>query len=628
MKAKKINIFALPNQTAVLFWLIAVTLVGSTIFGTIGISPFPIRWIAPAVILISIWGFLSHSDRDLRKGKLTVYKHGYPLLSRAIRDLSIRIGLKKTPAILLSNEQRKMNIAGSFRRWYIIFGKDDVQMLEDLLGDPRNSDLAEMKILHELYHFRNGDYWQLGLLTEMFKTSFSVMVWFMCFFGGWMLILALAAQSFVDFSPSSVLEKMPPDLRPMVEQIFSSAFPSASELDALQSKVAEINFVDAASFVFNISLPFIFIAAILWLFYLPLFWQMREFYADAGMVQTLGTSKPIWKTLPNTRSGIESTQPEKIDAFHAFRRTTTEILSRFQELKLAGRRFSPIGRTDALLDPQRVFYSWKKIALYLGGLTLVLEVFLSTPLTLPIVGQNPMYFSILVILVATAYFLLPKVIFGSLKWLDALLIIVIINLVRLIWLAITLAILWTLYFLAPNTLFEVLRSAIYSTARYVGNTAFELNMWEFLTKASLTNLLQVPIIFTVQILSLTGLLYLFRRISTWYSAFSTSTAFKRTVLVLIAGEAIILSFSILPPISALLLGNANSLMRAGTIFQLFLGLSILVGGIVWFVIQDRRCSYLCPTCNTKTTYSGSLNENCQSCGNPVFPWLWTEYQDE
>ena len=67
---------------------------------------------------------------------------------------------------------------------------------------------------------------------------------------------------------------MPPDIRPMMEQVFLRGLPSDAELEALQTKIAEINFVDAASFVFNISLPFIFITAILWFFYLPLFWPV------------------------------------------------------------------------------------------------------------------------------------------------------------------------------------------------------------------------------------------------------------------------------------------------------------------------------------------------------------------
>lgn len=628
MKAVKLNLFALPSQTAILFWLIAGTMIGSILFGTAGTAPFPIRWLTPVVVLLSLWGFLSLPDRELRKGKLVLITTEYPLLTNAIRNLSAQIGLKRVPTILLSNENRKMQIMGSFRRWHVVLGKEDVQTLEDLLSQPQNSDLAEMKILHELYHFKNGDYWQLGLLTEMFKTTFSVMFWFMCFFGGWMFVLSLAAQSFLNFSPSSLIEKISPDIRPLIEQALLNGLPSDTELDALQSKVAEINFIDAASFVLNISLPFIFITAFLWYFYLPLFWQMREFYADAGMVQTLGTSAPIWKVLPSVARQGNSVNHTNKHIFWTLWEFIVNPFSQFRKISNEKRRFTPNGRTDALLDPRRVFYDWKKIALYLGGLTLVLEIFLSTPLTLPIIGQNPVSYATLVILGATGYFLLPQLILGEFRWFDALLIIIVINLIRLAWLVITLGVLWTLYFLDPNALFEVLRSAIYSTARYTGNATFELNILDFLAKASFVNLLQVPIIFTIQVLSLNSLLYLFKRLATWYSFLQNERIFKRTILVLTVGLILVLLFSILPLISSLLKADFYSLARPGIILQFMVGILILAGGICWFVIQDRRFSNKCPTCNAYSAYSSKKIENCQSCGNRILPWLWTEYQDD
>lgn len=95
MKTKKINIFAFPSQTAILFWLVTITLVGAVAFGTSSEAPFPIWWLLPLLLFLTVWGFLARPDRDIRNRRLAPIGDQYPYLRESINMLSNRIGLKK-----------------------------------------------------------------------------------------------------------------------------------------------------------------------------------------------------------------------------------------------------------------------------------------------------------------------------------------------------------------------------------------------------------------------------------------------------------------------------------------------------------------------------------------------------
>lgn len=625
MKTKKINIFAFPSQTAILFWLVAITLIGAVAFGTHGEAPIPIGWLLPVFLFLTLWGFLLRPDHDIRNRRLVPIGDQYPILRDSINILSNRIGLKRTPIILATNANRRYTL-GSFRRWYIVLGIDQLHNLESQLSSSDKAERAKTILLHELYHFKNGDYWQTGFLDVLFRSIFPLMLWFMFFFGGWMFLLALVSQSLAQITPQAILEKMPVELLPILEPILLNGLPSQMEMDGILAKAEGINFIHVASFVFNISLPLIIISIILLIFYSHLIWRMREYYADAGVAQTLGSVSSYFRlsTMKLISTALELRVDNKIST--KIQMWISDVFSKFDGY--IERRRTPNGRHDALLDPQRVFYDWKRIAFLLSGLILILEIFLATPLTLPLVGQNPMHFSTLVVVMSVAYFLLPRLVLGKSGWLDAVKIILVVNGVRLVWLLLTLSALWGLYFIAPEYLIEILMSAIYSTARYAGNASFDFALSEFIVEASVVNLLQVPIIFLFQLISTLSLAFLFGRIFKWYSYLTASDVFKKTVLKLTMGMALILLFILLPISTALLTSKPGLFVQPKMIIQVIVGTLILIGMAFWFYLNDKKCFGKCPHCDKKIVQSGQFLDNCSECGEVLYPWLWTEYDDE
>jgi hypothetical protein len=263
----------------------------------------------------------------------------------------------------------------------------------------------------ERTHFKNEDYWQLGYLAELFKVSFNLFVWVLLFWSGLGILLILAKDAFFQFSISGLLQNIPVEARPVMEQILPSLFPSATEMEILRIKAQGINFSLVLAFIANISVPYIILTGILWLFYRPLLWRVRELYADAGVVAVQKSITPFMEFIRRDKQVLLQAVPA-IESLH-HPDWIQEALDNVWKF-LRGDFWPDFSkRAKALYIPESIFYDWKQIAWILGILALLLEIFLATPLALPVYGKNPMIFPTLVTVAGLAYFLLPQVILGK-----------------------------------------------------------------------------------------------------------------------------------------------------------------------------------------------------------------------
>ncbi len=606
MQKSRIDLFALPSQTAILFWLIAAALLGAILIGLTGGHIIPLWPLALILLLLPLREFIIRPERETRKFGLDPLPDGqeFKELRASIDALAKKIELKHVPQILIGADCDEIYEMGSFRRWYIVFRASKAKNLQELLANPRKAKLAEVQILHELFHFKNGDYWQLGYLAELFKVSFNLMIWVLIFLGGWGFLLVLVKDAFFQFSITDLIQHMPVDVRPTMEQILPSMFPSAAEMEALRVKAEGINFMWVLNFISNISLPYIVVAGILWRFYRPLLWRVREFYADAGVIAVQKSVKPFVEFI--RRANQVPLQAAPVIATPSLKEITQKITNRFG-IFLTGVFWADFSkRFEALKAPESIFYTWKQIAWFLGFLALSLEVFLATPISLPVVGKNPMTFTTLVVTAALVYFLLPQLMMGKSAWKDALRVLFVIFGIRTAWMLFTLALMWGLYFIQPDLLMDVLRSAISSVARYAGTDPIGIDLLGFLVEASVINLLQIPIIFVVQIVSVTGLLFLIKRTLQWQSFIRDSQRFKRVVFSLTFGVLFVLLTLVMPLGMALLKGDFSTFMGASGAFAV-LGMLTLAGGGIWFFVQDQQ------------RYQRE---------SVLHPWLWVEYADD
>lgn len=635
IKPSKINLFALPSQTATLFWLITATLLGAVLIGSFDSGPIPMAWLPFALILLSLRGFLAHPDRDIRQNRLISMNDDFPLLQKNIEDDARRVGLRRIPRILIdkNRDADAIRAMGSFRRWYIVCNLPEAQSLETRLVDLPQSSSAHAELFHELYHFKTGDYWQLGYLEELFHTAFSLMLWVMGFFVGWTIVLALAKTAIAKFSPAAMVANLPPESRSMLEPLVLSAFPTEAELHSIGIDAGKIDFFAVVGFVVLISGPLILLTAILWWFYRARLWRMREFYADAGMVQTLGSTSAFEGLLDS--NPISQEDKQVLPKFWVTRvmEALGEIRKQIQN-RIGDKNFWPSfsKRLNALFFPQSIFYDWKETAKLLGSLVLMLEIFLMTPLTLFSIGKNPIHFVTLVVIVAASYFLLPHVVLGKRAWVEGLWVVLAINSIRTLWLFFTLIALWTLYFLSPDLFSFALYYSILTVAHQAVTVNFDPKPLEFLVQGSFNALAQISVILAIQGLSVLGLIFLFRRAGGWYAFFTTSQRFKWVVFGLNFAVLFFLLTVILPLSNAAMTDNLASLSEPLNVSMAILGILVVFGCAIWFFIQDRRyhqrCSNPeCPEPKIKIAVSDLLGAVCPACEKPLYPWLAAHYED-
>ncbi len=613
MKHPRLNLFALPSQTAIVFYLVVAVLWGGIGINMTGAQIIPLWPLGFLLLCLPFYGFLLRPAREQMKYNLQPPAEGeYPRLVRRVAEAARLVGLPRPP-ILWIDRQRPQPVysLGTFRRGYIVFSQKQAQILDDWLAHPATAPMADVPIFHELYHFRNGDIWKLGLLVEIFRYGFLVMLWAMLFFLGWGFVLLLARDAFLQTSLAEILNYLPAE----VQTALVPFLPTQSAWLALQDKMRAIDMRLVLQFILNVTLPYVLLTLFLWLFYRPLLWRVREYYADAGVFQMQKATTPFLKfILRHKRKPLQASGLE--DRNFVLREW---LASRWQRIRrfLKGDFWPDFGlRWQALQSPQTVFYDWKQITWILGGLALALEVFLATPLTLLFYGANPLVFPTLVVLAGLLYFLLPKIVFGDHVWRDALRVLGGIALVRAAWMSLTLITLWGMYVLAPNALLGILQSAIYSAARYAGTGyQFELDVLDFLITASWRNSIQIPVVLAIQLLGFAILLFVFRRVLTWYGFLTTSQRFQHVVLAAVIGVCLALGTLILPGSMAVLLGKNPNLALLLTGFLI----TVIFVGI--FYVLDRKYHAHCPTCYASANPKIIFGAVCESCGNRLLPWL-------
>jgi hypothetical protein len=610
-KNLKLNIFGLPNQTFILFLLITFVLVGSVFLGSTNNGPIPTWPIAIALIILPIRAFLARPEREVIRYKLSLAKDDYI----------------KTPQLLLYDGRKEFYTLGTFRHWYIVIGKEQAQELEEKLTTSKGSSIVEAKIIHELYHFKTGDYWQLGFVTQLLRLTVELMLWVGLFFGSWIILLMFATPDFfkINFSElSNSIRSISPEIRPLFD-IFSQMMPTAESIEILRQKAADINLSRVLFFIISSTLPYIIMSMLLWRFYLPKLWRMREFYADAGIVQTFGSAESFINVFAEPSAVLSS--PKVSDQFGSsdnqikkhFQRTVARIfnwVNRYIHISSNNYWPSPAYRMKCVSHPNLIFDNWKSTAVLLGTLALLS------------IGNWPMNFITLVIITTVSLNLIPPLVMGKSIWKDIIRMISIIMGIRLIWVLVTVATLWGLLLLAPISLADLLSDSVSAIAHYAGNseTGFG-NLTEFVIKASFLNIAQVVIVFAMLMVTIFFIGYLFRQMFTWYG-FPKADKRLMSMAIKVIGWVIAILVMLVLPLFTLLLTNPLGIRQPVYVVSGILGGLLLVSGTLWIVKTNKQYSGKCPECNGRIFGPYRLGKTCPNCDKLLFPWLIANYDDE
>ena len=625
----KVNVFALPNQTTILFGLIVVVLFGSVILGSVGSSPVPVWAIAGALLLLTFHAFLSYPERHIKHSGLQEVDSSLTALQTVIDTLAKKIQLKRVPKLLVTSEAIGVHTFGTWRHRFIAINEKEAMTMKACLDNPELAEAAEAKLIHELYHFKTGDYWQMSFTQELLRRTFTLMGWAILFFMGFGFLMIVAGQAVLAMDVNEIAAQIEP-IFPIGSDIILYYLPSPEELAEVRKNSANVNLGLAVNFVVTSFFPFVLICGVLNFFYWPKLWRMRELYADAGVVYEQKKILPLISNIvpiplkhlqkhPDTTQKLAQTI-KKQNAFQKWK----ERLRHPRKL-----HYSDDVRLWCVLEPKQIYGSWKDTAVLLGSLTLLLDVLLVSPLTLLSVGQWPMHFTTMVVFAIVSLNLIPVLVQGHASKAYVLKVVSTVIGIRFVWLLITLGALIVLFFLVPDYLENLLLLASSSVGRYAGsldNIAFD-DVGAFILEASVLNLAQIVIVFLVLIFSLLIFWLMLRRIFTWYRFPNAENRLMKIAYWAIGIGTIALGTIILPLVTSILL-NPAFLRNPIFIIVFVFGLLITAVSLGWFLRKNRQYGGLCPKCNTRIMTPYRLGNRCsgESCDELLHPWLRTEYK--
>ncbi|MHC1732916.1 MAG: hypothetical protein AB9888_12935 [Bacteroidales bacterium] len=626
---QKINVLALPSQSTLLFFVIVIVLLGSFFLGSIGTSPIPFLPAAFGIVFLSLRSFLKAPSKRIEQEHWRIADAQYTPILQEIEKFAQKIQLTHIPHLLIQpgNQQRSGPYTfGNFRQWYIAMSEGKADEILAGLSNSQQASVAQAILIHELYHLKNGDHWKMGYVEELFKTIFSLMLWMLLFMLGLGMLMIISAPDILALDPVKLVHSIP-DLSPQCEQILLTLFPAEKELATIRQKAAGINLFLVLNFILSAILPFLLSSATLLLIFFPKLWRLREYYADAGVLQqqkeTLSLRSALTgisrKFLEYDISSSAEEETPTISREYDFWISMRQWKEGYK--KIAGWHPTIISRDESCQNPMKIFDSWQGTTVLVGSLLLVLDILLSSPLTLIYIGNFPMHFSAIATIAIVSVSLIPHVVQGKKIWTDVLRIISGIMGLRLVWIVFTLLFLFIVFLLNPSTFEEMMRMAIASVARYAGDIqSIEVpDFSEFLIRASLINLFQILILFIVSIFGVLSNLFFTGRILYWFKFPDLQKRLSSLIYGSLAANLFFWSVGVLLPLTWLL----NSEQTIG-----FLGwggvvcawLFFIIFLVVFFVL-DRHYAYCCNQCNSKVPDNKPLEVVCPACKKQQLLWL-------
>jgi hypothetical protein len=613
----KLNIFALPNQTTVLFGMMATIILGAVMAGSMDAAPLSMRPIAVLLALLPLRAFLARPEREFaRYHEASGSAQAFEKLQAEVTFLArMDVGLSRAPVLKVFDEAVPLQAIGTFRRWYVMIGLDEAIRLQDDVGSQgAQAAQTRARLIHELYHFKTGDYWQLGYAGELLRLTALVMAWAFAFALGYGLLLVMAKPDILQFDLAAALEQARATAPPPIHEFVDHAIPALltrflPTVEEARHRAAQVSIPLAVNFALGSTYPFALMGLVLWGVYWRKLWRIREFYADAGSVRTQGASGPLAAILRGASAARRAPQGwrrlfQRVRRFHAF----------------ADERLA------ALAEPARVFDSWKGAALLAGSLALILEMLLVTPLTLAYVHHVPMHVPTLAVFVVVCFnFLIPTLAQGRTVTADLLKIVAVVTAARLALLAAALVFMTAVMFVDPEFFAQSMTMARYVIARFAGiPQAIEaVDSAALVTTMAARNLAQVVAIGGIWLaaLMLTG--WMLQRVWTWYhtpSAGYVAMVSRRVVW----GMGVFLGLTVIPLATAGLLAPDN-LAHPLNMLAIAAGLLIAAAGLGWFWRADRRCGRRCPRCERHVAGRYRPGKCCEHCETVLHPWLLATY---
>jgi hypothetical protein len=666
----RLNIFALPNQTSILVFLLVATLFGFVLAISTN-AAIPLWPLALALLLLSLRRLLAWPEREIRQCNLEPAGETFQPLQGYIAYLSSadKLALRRVPQLVLSSERDSIITIGAVQRWYLVMDRQIATFMLEQLHDPEHDPemvvYIEAVLLHELHHFKHGDNLQVGYARDLLGASLRLFGWAAAFLLGLYTLVLIAAQDFFSYSPVELVRRFDAVLPGIgVGAVLLAGLPSMAEWEEVRQQAANINLGLVAFSVFGNTYALAIIAGTLILLLWRKILRMREFYADAGVAHIQRDIVPLLQARIRLSPGVAlhttTIEESASTGVRVAQTVSRQVRSFWSDLWDWVYQWQPVAwlgqvlrenvslreRRVCLCDPNRVYGTWKAIAVLVGFSVLVLDILLAGTSALLYIGQWPLHFPVLTTFVVVGLYMVIWLVIGRPVWRDSVKIVGLVMAFRAVMIIVSLLLLIATLVVNPAGLENFINTWAAFVAGYAGNELLEIDPTEFVIQASLFNLLQLPMAFGLMLASIWGYTWVMRRVLTWYGYLDAAQhvvtladaalvdserqrrRWLRVTYILVFWGALVAGLGVLPLVTDLILLRFDEVFLPWRIIGLAVALIIFSLGLVWFWRQDRRYAQRCPHCGTAVPGHYELGKRCPECEQLLHPWLFVEYNTE
>jgi len=620
MSPPRLNLFALPSRTTLLFFLILVVIYVPILATFFTPSPVCAPCLVLGMILLPLRHFLRNPEQTIEQEQLGAPTADYTLLNDTIGQAARETAHVKIPRVMVSQHASDgIRTFGTFRRAYLAFSEAMAQEMQRLLqSGSENVARARAMILHELAHWRHNDVWFASLARSVLVVTIGFMA--LNLIVHWMTpLLYYGFIRFYDFT-------QPPwsELIPLLER----DMPNLREMLDPTNPIIAARWVDYRIAIFASFMPLIVGSALLLIFFWRALLRTRELYADARVVEwEKGNAEALWEGF-SVADTVARMQPKraigwkKIKQWGSGLRFTKEERSERWRTWLATHPHSD-QRHAVLKAPHKIYGDEVSIALVAGAavvmlnfnlLSLFYSATLRGPNSVPAFALGFTVISLSLLPFACQYEGTLRALFGKLRK-----IVLIFTGIKLIPQLLGAALLTYVAFIEPSFLQRALEaSARGDLPAGFASELLGLFLENFVIRPAILFALFMPAFLSAYLFLD---LWVKRKILHWFGwkflARHSAFVFAYSTGVLAA----LLIFVILPIVDWVTIPTAHDPLEPLALAPLIFFTIIALLHLLAFLILNRRYARLCPRCKGHVESTYKLGMRCEQCGAPLNSWL-------
>ncbi len=614
----RLNVFALPTRTTLLFALIIAVialLVSASLTTRLPICP---PFLVIGMIIFPLYAFLRRPAIELEECKKERVEERFPLLAERWNQLAANVvGTKAPHLVLTTRDPVEPYTFGTLSRRYTAISESMAQEIEFLLHSPRVDvqQQADAVLLHELSHFRHRDVWMATFSSTLLRVTIVFML--VNFYST--SLTPLLYGSLVSLFDFKTL--LPPEFIGLI----SAIDPDTTKIVLEQPRITAMMRFRFQIAVISLHAPIVTSCFILLVLYWRALVRTRELYADAHVVQWQGSALPLraaFGIIQTVRVVLPQGKfSQKSSAWGAVK----------QKLSLGLRDFSgwlrmhPTTkmRNEVLRDPYKIYGSDAAIVLSAGGAVIMINLMLWSSLSygytsnpnslvpftlgflvlslsfLPFLCQFPQrhreYFSKICRTVAafTAIKLVPQSFVAG------------------------------VYVIATLIGTSVMSDSVLGAFLNMQDIAslFETTP-EFIERVIVRPLFLFAIVMPIVLIGFLALDAAIKRcMLRWYSARFIVKRPSMSFLAVSLSLGAFMALFLVPILDAMTDPVENNLSTPLALCGMSLAVLALITASVWYLVWNRRYAGYCPRCGAQNKGEFWLGRSCASCGELFHPQL-------